>query len=109
MQGRYEGRERRRHQMYVTRNTEYHFRDQTCVAVRDRRTGSFLTAHLALHRDLTGGVRFFVNGYAIPTLEPPRPGEALYFGRNGRDLVTSVLSSVERPEKSVVDAYPGVA
>ena len=38
----YPGQERRReHRVYVTRNTEYHFRAQTCVAVRDRKTGRF--------------------------------------------------------------------
>ena len=35
----YRGTERRRHRVYMTRNTEYHFRDGVCVAVRDRRTG----------------------------------------------------------------------
>src|SRR6187549_387121 len=44
----YEGTERRRHRVYMTRNTEYHFRDGVCVAVRDRRTGDWLPGHLAL-------------------------------------------------------------
>ena len=35
----YRGPERRRHRVFVTRNTEYHFRDGFCIAVRDRRTG----------------------------------------------------------------------
>ncbi len=38
----YAGPDRRRHRVYVTKNTEYHFRDGFCVAVRDRRTGDFL-------------------------------------------------------------------
>ncbi|MFO0673294.1 MAG: hypothetical protein U0235_27385 [Polyangiaceae bacterium] len=34
------GPDRRRHRVYVTKNTEYHFRDGFCVAVRgDRRPG----------------------------------------------------------------------
>src|SRR5215469_12904009 len=55
----YAGPERRRHRVYVTRNTEYHVRDRTCVAVRDRRTGDFMQGHLALERQIEGGLRFF--------------------------------------------------
>ena len=101
----YGGPERRRHRMYVTRNTEYHFRDEICVGVRDRRTGHWLESHLALHRRLSGGVRFYPNGTAVPSLEGPKIGEALFFGANGRELITSLLCSIERPQKSVVAAY----
>lgn len=98
--------ERRRHRVYVTRNTEYHFRDGFCVAVRDRRSGDFLPGHLAIQRRLHGGVKFFPNGAIVPNPGDPRPGEALYFATDGRDLVTSPLESVERPLKAVVEAYP---
>ena len=33
-------------------------------------------------------------------------GEALYFGGDGRDLITSLLCAVERPEKKLVVNYP---
>jgi hypothetical protein len=99
------GPERRRHRVYVTRNTEYHFRDGFCVAVRDRRTGTFLQSHLALRRRIHGGLRFFLNGAIVPNAGEPKPGEALYFESAGRDLVTSPLESVERPAKDVVEAY----
>ncbi len=102
----YGGPDRRRHRMYVTRNTEYHFRDAVCVAVRDRRSGSWLPSHLALHRKVTGRVRFQPNGVAIPDGGEPEIGEALYFGDDGRELVTSLLTSVERPKKTLVVAYP---
>lgn len=103
----YQGKERRRHRMYVTRNTEYHFRDDVCVAVRDRATQKWLASHLALHRKLTGGVRVLDNGTAIPVLDPPGVGEALYFGdEEGRELITSRLCTVARPAKRVVNAYP---
>ena len=92
--------------MYVTRNTEYHFRDAVCVAVRDRRSGSWLPSHLALHRRVSGRVRFHANGVAIPDSGEPGIGEALYFGDDGRELVTSLLLSVERPEKLLVTSYP---
>jgi len=100
------GHERRQHRMYVTRNTEYHFRGETCIAVRDRKTGRFLHAHLAVRRKLSGGVRYHDNGCAVPSYAPPAVGEALYFGDDGRELVTSLCSSIERPERHVVAAYP---
>ncbi|MEI9939380.1 MAG: hypothetical protein WDO69_19330 [Pseudomonadota bacterium] len=102
----YPGRERRQHRMYVTRNTEYHFHGQTCVAVRDRKTGRFLESHLAVQRTLSGGVRYQSNGTAVPSCAPPLVGEALYFGEDGRELVTSLCSSIERPERRLVAAYP---
>ena len=101
----YPGPERRRHRVYVTKNTEYHFRDGFCVAVRDRRTGDFLHGHLALRRRVHGGLRFFMNGAVVPNAGDPAPGEALYFSSEGRDLVTSPLERVERPAKDVVVAY----
>lgn len=100
------GNERRRHRVYVTKNTEYHFRDGFCVAVRDRRTGDFLRGHLALRRRLHGGLKFYLNGAIVPNPGEPAPGEALYFAYEGRDLVTSPLESVERPEKAIVATYP---
>lgn len=98
--------ERRRHRVYVTRNTEYHFRDGFCVAVRDRRSGDFLQGHLAVERRLHGGLRFFSNGAIVPNSGDPLPGEALYFAAEGRDLVTSPVETVERPSKAMVAAYP---
>ncbi len=110
MDSNYQGKDRRRHRMYVTRNTEYHFRDDVCVAVRDRKTKTWLGSHLALRRKLTGGVRVLPNGTAIPVLDPPDIGEALYFSdEEGRELITSRLCSVERPAKRLVTAYPAAS
>lgn len=106
MQPNYPGPERRRHRVYVTRNTEYHFRDDLCVAVRDLRTGRWLPAHLAVSRRLTGSVRILGNGTAVPNLGSPNVGDALYFGDAARDLITSKLCGVERPRRQTVDAYP---
>ena len=102
----YRGPERRRHRVFVTRNTEYHFRDDICVAVRDRRTGAFLQGHLALKRPVHGGIRFFANGAIAPNPGEPRPGESLYFANDQRDLVTSPLERVERPSKETAGGYP---
>ena len=106
MKGSYNGRDRRRHRMYVTRNTEYLFRDERCIAVRDRATGNWLPAHLAVNRTVSGGVRFQPNGTAVPSFDGPQVGEALYFGEHGRELVTSLLCAIERPQKELVVSYP---
>jgi hypothetical protein len=102
----YEGTERRRHRVYLTRNTEYHFRDGFCVAVRDRRTGDWLPGHLALRRPLFGGLRFFLNGGLLPNPGEPQVGEALFFGEGGRDLITSPLQGIERPARETIEEYP---
>lgn len=101
----YSGIERRKHQLYVTKNTEYHLRDGVCVAVRDRHRGTWRLNHKTLNRSLTGAVRF-TDGDARPTFENPEVGDALFFGEGGGDVVTSSLLDVRRPDKGVVDSYP---
>ena len=101
-----EREERRRHRVFVTRNTEYHIRDGYCIAVRDRRSGDWLPGHLALRREIFGSIRFFSNGAMKPTPGEPRLGEALFFASGGRDLITSPLQAVERPAKELVSEYP---
>lgn len=103
---RYGGADRRRHKMYVTRNTEYHFRGEVCVAVRDRRSGYWLPAHMALKRRLGGAVRYLASGIPVPSLGEPSVGEALFFEDDGRELVTSSVCAVERPPKDLVQSYP---
>ncbi len=98
--------ERRRHRVYVTKNTEYHFRDGFCVAVRDRKTQDFLLGHLALRRRIQGSLRFHRNGGIVPSAGEPEIGEALCFAQGERDLVTSPLYAIERPKKEIVQAYP---
>lgn len=102
----YKGVERRRHKVFITRNTEYHFRDGLCVAVRDRRDGGWIEDHVALHRPVSGSLVFLPNGAIRPSIGQPRLGEALFFATGGRDLVTSPLLEIGRPEKKVVDTYP---
>jgi len=92
--------------MYVTRNTEYHFAEGRCVAVRERATGSWLLKHPALRRPISGSIRFNRNLEAYPTLEAPRVGEGLLFASDGPDVITSNLISIERPEKATVGCYP---
>jgi len=101
----YWGIDRRRHRVLVTQNTEYHFRDGLCVAVRDRRTGEWLADHAALQRTVSGCVQFGQGGVTVHK-RPPVEGESLFFATGGRGFVTSSLLQELRPEKSVVDEYP---
>lgn len=107
----YEGTDRRRHRVYITRNTEYHLRDGVCVAVRDRRSRAFRPAHIALNLKLEGGVRIYPNGAMIPNLANPGVGDAIFFTHQGsegeaKQIVTSRLEKVDRPPKRDVLLYP---
>jgi hypothetical protein len=107
----YEGPDRRRHRVYVTRNTEYHLRDNVCVAVRDRKSGAFRDAHIALQLKLEGVVKIYSNGAALPHFCEPGVGDAIYFNDrrddgDERQIVTSRLESIDRPSKAVVMRYP---
>jgi hypothetical protein len=102
---RFTGAERRIHKVFVTRNTEYHLRSGVCVAVKDRRSGEWLRAHLALRQKVHGGIRFTRSGGISANDGMPEVGESLFFAAEGRDLVTSPVLSVERPERAVVKRY----
>ncbi|HTJ85502.1 MAG TPA: hypothetical protein VL400_27480 [Polyangiaceae bacterium] len=106
----YEGSERRRHRLVVTRNTEYHLKDDVCVAVRDRGSKKWQEGHLAVSLRVQGGVRFFDNGAVVPSLEEPAPGDAMFFtyksdSGHERQLVTSRIEAVSRTPKKDVLAY----
>ena len=101
----YRGPERRKNRVFVTKNTEYHFRGERCVAVRDRRSGRWLPSHLAIGRRLSGGVHFHPNGTAVPVCDKPTLGEALYFADDGRELITSAVCGLERPTRESVSSY----
>jgi len=106
----YEGTDRRRHRLIVTRNTEYHLRDGVCVAVRDRSTKRWCEGHLALSLRCEGGVTFHPNGAMVPSLTDPAPGDAIFFSYKNpsgedRQLVTSRIEAVARTPKRDVLAY----
>ena len=107
----FEGKERRRHRVFITRNTEYHLRDNVCVAVRDRSSQRWAEGHMALRLRVEGGVRVHSNGALIPIFTPPDAGDALFFTYKTaegeeRQLVTSRIEEVGRPPKVDVNAYP---
>jgi hypothetical protein len=101
----YTGPDRRIHRVFVTRNTEYHIRRDTCIGVRDRQTGMWLQKHFALHLPVAGAIRFFDSGALSATPGLPQIGESIYFEIAGRDLVTSSVVSVERPPADTVATY----
>lgn len=101
----YSGPERRIHKVYVTRNTEYHVRRNICIAVRDRRTGRWIEGHLALRKRLSGSIRFHPHGGITPHTGEPAIGDAIYFSAGDRDLITSPLEAIQRPDKHTVAQY----
>jgi len=101
----YAGPDRRKNRVFVTKNTEYHFRGDRCVAVRDRRSSQWLPSHLAIGRRLSGGVHFHPNGTAVPVCDRPALGEALYFADDGRELITSAVCGLERPSRDSMKSY----
>jgi hypothetical protein len=105
----YTGPDRRKNRVFVTKNTEYHFRGDLCVAVRDRRSNKWLPSHLAIGRRLSGGVHFHKNGAAVPVVDLPAVGEALYFADDGRELITSAVCGLERPTREVMKSYAKTA
>jgi hypothetical protein len=89
------GRERRRNQLVITGNTEYHVRDGAIVAVRPRGEPGFLHAHTAI------GLRL------DPSYGPPREGARLWLvNQTGRVLLTTPIVTVEQPPLEAVQAYP---
>jgi hypothetical protein len=103
--------ERRRHRVFVTRNSEYHCRDDVCVAVRDLATGEFFEYHRAIGRRRTGSVRVTECGEIAafsPAHEEPHVGESLCFAdaRRVRELRTTELCAVRRPKLGMPEAAP---
>lgn len=97
--------ERRIHTVYVTRNTEYHVRGGVCVAVRQLEATAWSEDHPAVGRSLAGALRWHGQG-VIPHTGRPQAGDAIYFRRGERDLITSKVVRVERPTRDIVARYP---
>jgi hypothetical protein len=108
----YSGPDRRRHRVFVTKNSEYHCRDNVCVAVRSVRTGAFDRNHVALGRWLSGAIKFTKDGSisGMSDASDARRGEQLCFASGSmddtNDVLTSPLEAIARPPKDVVSLYP---
>ncbi len=99
----YEGNERRRHQIYVTQNTEYHVRSGQVVAVRRRGDDDWLGEHAAIAMRVVGMVQ---RGTWVPRQGSPKAGDRLYLAHAQNDVVTSPVLEVTRPPKTIVSQYP---
>ena len=100
----YEGPERRIHQVFVTRNTEYHVRRGVCVGVRPRAGGSpWIKDHGALSMRLEGHVKV---GSLLPLPGSPKLGYRVYFADRESDVLTSPVIAIVRPPRNVVSEYP---
>lgn len=88
---------RRRHRMFVTRNTEYHLRLDECVGVRDLQTGKWQRHHAALR----------LRAIRLPPMGHDHSwvGRRLQFWGSDKDVVTSPVLDVGRPEREVLPHY----
>jgi hypothetical protein len=106
----FSGPERRRHKLYVTRNSEYHVRDGRVIAVRERRRRVWVPDHRAIGMLVRGRIR---PDSLVPHAEAPCPGDRMYLceteEKGPRDLVTSMVLAVERPPREVVAEYAMLA
>jgi hypothetical protein len=84
--------ERRRHRVFITRNTEYHLRDRECVGVRDSTTGRWIRRHKALRAELLGSVDLQRRVHRTP-----RVGARLIFAGKETVVTSRVLDSL-RPD-----------
>lgn len=92
--------DRRRNLNLVTRNTEYHVHLRECVGVKDLRTGQWLSEHPALRTWLAGGM-----DRRSKLFDRVLVGARLVFTDGHRDVVTSPLVGVTRPEKLSPEKY----
>lgn len=97
------GVERRQNAVFVTSNTEYHVRRGRVVAVRRRGDRDWSRGHMALRMKIDGHVD---PAGLIPLPGPPCPGQRLYLAREGKNVVTSRVVSIERAPKETVEEYP---
>lgn len=90
----YEGPDRRVHHVFLTRNREYHVRKGICVAVRDRKTGAWISKHEAIGMELEVNLpaKLFVGG-------------PLLFLSKFSMVRTTRVTDFFRPERQIVDMY----
>jgi hypothetical protein len=85
----------------ITCNTEYHFRDRVCVAVKDLRSGAERPDHPAVGGTLLGALRRTAKGGLVLTHEPAI-GDRLYIST---DVWTSPLCRIGNEETRPPSAF----
>lgn len=97
--------ERRRHKVYITKNTEYHLRNDTCVGIKSCRDGSWIRDGKILMAKLVGAVER-VAELAEHLVGIPEVGKYLLFvSDEGEFIVTTKLENIDRPPKEAVSNY----
>jgi hypothetical protein len=96
--------DRRRHVVYLTRNSEYHCRLDECVAVRSRSSGRWHRDHPAVRARLAG----VIDAASNLSRSEPRTGQRLIF-ESDRPVITSPVTCVGRPDKSAIFSYCSLA
>jgi len=83
--------------MFVTQNTEYHLRLDECVGVRDRDSGTWQRHHAALR----------LHAIQLPPMGHDHSwiGRRLQFWGSDKDVVTSTVVEVARPEPLCLPRY----
>ena len=99
----YKGKERRRHVLFVTQNTEYHLRSDRCVGVRDLWSGRWRNDHPAVGRRLFGAVLPGPTG--LEPIDHPELNCLLWFENGENDILTSRLTAITRPPRDAVVSY----
>jgi len=98
-------KERRRHKMFVTKNTEYHMKDDICVGIRKLKNGLWINNGKALKAKLVGSIKS-LDEIILAQGSEPHVGEPLLFiNEDGEDIVTTTLSEIKRPPKEAVNNY----
>jgi hypothetical protein len=90
---------RRRHVLYITRNTEYHCRGRECVGVRDRRSGAWLSRHPVLRTTMLGALR----GDNVLQKQPTVGARLVFSGEH--TVMTSTVLFAGRPERESIFSY----
>ncbi len=90
----YNGPERRIHAVISTRNREYHVRAGICIAVRDKKSGVWISSHEVI-------------GMKLEEKDPLTHyvGKPLHFISDVARVQTTRIEGLFRPGKSVVDVY----
>jgi len=88
---------RRHHRVFLTKHTEYHRRDDECVAVRDRGSGLWLLDHAALR----------LRALTLPDMGQGEDfvGSRIQFWGRRTDVLTSPVTDIKRPGRPEVGHY----
>jgi len=103
--------EKRKNKMFVTRNTEYHVRDDVCVAVKKLDSGDWLMHSKAL------GARLIATLSVTPKRTKgicsvfwPEVGDHLVmYNTMGEDIITTRIRKIKRPPPHCLRYYCQVA